>query len=49
MYEMNDSSLFQIDGMEFTEEDRIITLSTCTNETFEERYALQAKLIKHEE
>lgn len=32
--------------MEFTENDRIITLSTCTNGAYYARYALHAKLVK---
>ncbi len=32
--------------LEFTEDDRILTLSTCTNGPFYERYALHARLIK---
>ena len=32
--------------MEFTEDDRLLTLSTCTNGPFYARYALHAKLVK---
>lgn len=49
MYDMKYTSMYTVDDMEFTEDDRIITLSTCTNENGLERYALQGKLIKVEE
>ena len=45
---MQKESLFQREGLSFTEDDRIITLSTCTNGPSEERYCLQGKLIKIE-
>ncbi len=35
-------------GYEFTEDDRVITLSTCTNVSYNGRYALQARLISVE-
>lgn len=43
--EMKSNSLFERKGIEFTETDRIITLSTCTNGYYTNRYCLQAKLI----
>jgi sortase B len=43
--EMKSNSLFERKGIEFTETDRIITLSTCTNGYYNDRYCLQAKLI----
>lgn len=43
-YEMQANSKFNKD-MTFTETDRIITLSTCTNGAMNARYALQAKLV----
>ena len=48
MYDMKYTSMYVVEDMEFTEDDRIITLSTCTNENGVERYALQGKLIKVE-
>lgn len=43
--EMRDNS--QMDKeVSFTERDRILTLSTCTNGAFYARYALHAKLVK---
>lgn len=47
-YEMQENSTFN-KHMEFTEDDRIITLSTCKNDPAGlYRYALQAKLVKVE-
>lgn len=43
--EMKANSIYQKD-VNFTSSDRIITLSTCTNGAFWERYALQAKLVQ---
>lgn len=43
--EMRDNSQKKKD-VSFTENDRIITLSTCTNGAYYARYALHAKLIK---
>ncbi len=48
MYDMKYTSMYTLDDIEFTEEDKMITLSTCTNENGVERYALQGKLIKIE-
>ncbi len=45
-YEMKNNSLYQRDDIEFTINDRIITLSTCTNGYFTNRYCLQAKLVE---
>lgn len=36
----------KVKDMEFTEEDCLLTLSTCTNGPFYARYALHAKLVK---
>lgn len=44
-YEMKANSLYERKGMEFSETDRIVTLSTCTNGYYTNRYCLQAKLI----
>lgn len=47
-YEMQDKSMFN-KHMDFTADDRIITLSTCKNDPAGlYRYALQAKLVKVE-
>lgn len=48
MYDMKYNSLYVMDGIEFTESDRMLTLSTCTNENQKERYVVQAKLVNHE-
>lgn len=48
MYDMKYNSLYVMDGVDFTEDDRMITLSTCTNENQSERYVVQAKLVNHE-
>lgn len=47
-YEMKSRSIFQREGMEFNENDRMLTLSTCTNRIQTERIAVQAKLVKVE-
>lgn len=47
-YEMKSRSMYQREGVEFTSSDRLLTLSTCTNIIQEERYTLQAKLIRIE-
>lgn len=47
-YEMKYKSVFPVDEIEFEEGDQIITLSTCTNENQQERYAVQGKLIRIE-
>ena len=44
-YEMKANSLYERDGVEFNENDRILTLSTCTNGTWSDRYCVQAVLI----
>lgn len=44
LYEMQSQSRFN-KNMEFNKDDKIITLSTCTNLTMSGRYALHAKLI----
>lgn len=46
-YKMKSNSMYQRD-VEFTETDRIITLSTCTGKTRAGRYAVHAKLISIE-
>lgn len=43
--EMKSNSLFERKDVSFTETDRIVTLSTCTNGYFTKRYCLQAKLV----
>lgn len=43
--EMRDNSQMEKD-VSFTKNDRIITLSTCTNGAYYARYALHAKLVK---
>lgn len=43
--EMEKNSLFHRDGIEFTTTDRILTLSTCTNGYYTNRYCLQALLV----
>lgn len=43
--EMKANSLYERKEIEFTETDRIITLSTCTNGYYTNRYCLQAKLV----
>lgn len=47
-YEMKSNSIYEREGIEFAENDRIITLSTCTNRSQNERIAVQAKLVKIE-
>jgi sortase, SrtB family len=47
-YEMKSRSIFLREDMEFNENDRLLTLSTCTNRIQTERIAVQAKLIKVE-
>lgn len=47
-YEMKANSIYQREGIEFSEKDRILTLSTCTNRSQSERIAVQAKLVKIE-
>lgn len=44
-YEMKAKSLYEREGVEFTTTDRILTLSTCTNGYFADRYCLQALLV----
>lgn len=44
-YEMKSNSLYEREGVEFNETDRIVTLSTCTNGYWTNRYCLQAKLV----
>lgn len=39
---------FHIAGLKFVEGDRILTLSTCTNGAWQDRYAVHAKLISVE-
>lgn len=44
---MKQNSAVQVDDIDFTEDDRIITLSTCTNSHNDnERYCMQAKLVE---
>lgn len=43
--EMRDNSMFRRDGIEFDENSRIITLSTCTNGQRTDRYCVQALLV----
>lgn len=46
-YEMKSHSAVQVDDIDFNKNDRIITLSTCTNShNANERYCMQAKLIE---
>lgn len=47
-YEMKSNSLYERKNIEFTESDRILTLSTCTGIVKSGRYTLQAKLISIE-
>ncbi len=43
---MKANSVVKVDDIDFNENDRIITLSTCTNaHNTEERYCMQAKLV----
>lgn len=44
--EMRDNSAVEKKDITFGENDRIITLSTCTNGAYTQRYALHARLIK---
>ncbi len=44
-YEMKANSLHWRDGIEFDENSRIITLSTCTNGLRTDRYCIQALLV----
>lgn len=44
--EMRGNSIFTRDGVEFKEDSRILTLSTCTNAVWSDRYAVQAVLVK---
>jgi len=44
--EVRDNSAFDKKSTEFNETDRLLTLSTCTNGFYTQRYALHAKLIK---
>ena len=44
-YEMKSNSMYPRDGIEFNENSRIITLSTCTNGLWRDRYCLQALLV----
>lgn len=43
---MKSRSAIYVDDVTFNENDRIITLSTCTNVHEDERYCLQAKLVE---
>ena len=43
--EMRDNSLYKREGVEFDENSRIITLSTCTNGLWTDRYIVQAVLV----
>jgi len=43
--EMRGRSLYEREGVEFAEDDRVITLSTCTNGHYTKRYTLQALLV----
>lgn len=43
--EMNEKSLYSRDTGDFTDDSRVITLSTCTNGNIDDRYALQARLV----
>lgn len=45
VYEMKANSIYQRDGIEFDENSRIITLSTCTNGLRTDRYCIQALLV----
>lgn len=44
-YDMKSRSMYQRDGVEFDENSRIITLSTCTNGLQTDRYCVQALLV----
>lgn len=44
--EMRDNSAMPVKEIEFGENDRILTLSTCTNGRTTQRYALHARLIQ---
>lgn len=44
--EMKANSLYQREGVTFDINDRIITLSTCTNGAWTDRYCVQGKLIE---
>ncbi len=48
-YRMRDNSIFVQKDLEFNADDRILTLSTCTNGYYIYRYALQAKLVDYVE
>lgn len=47
-YEMKSNSIYEREGIEFNEYDRILTLSTCTNRAQTDRITVQAKLVKVE-
>lgn len=44
-YEMKANSLYEREGIEFDENSRVITLSTCTNQRWTDRYCIQALLV----
>ncbi len=46
---MRDNSVFVKSDLEFDKDDRILTLSTCTNGYYIYRYALQAVLVEYTE
>lgn len=46
--EMKTNSLYRTSMSDFTAKSRILTLSTCTNGYFTQRYSLQAKLVSVE-
>ena len=47
LYDKKYNSLFLRD-IDFSSDERVLTLSTCTNEDKNERYALMARLVSHE-
>ena len=45
-YEMQSNSIFYYDGVDFDEDDRLLTMVTCTNGDSKERYVLQGKFVR---
>lgn len=45
-YEMQSNSIFYYDGVTFDENDRLLTMVTCTNGDSKERYVLQGKFVR---
>lgn len=44
--EMQERSIYTREGVTFDTSDRVLTLSTCTNGFYTQRYCLQAKLVE---